>query len=98
MRNIKCLALLFILSGLLFPIHLFAQKKKGGGGRKSNEKVVYKYKEKEVIDFSELSIRGNVITPGDLSIKLKEEKSKKGEFRLRRSFDPEIKKTEYSKK
>ena len=35
----------------------------------ANEKVEYKYKDYEKIDLGDFSVQGDVVTPGDLSLK-----------------------------
>jgi|GEM_PF-569490 hypothetical protein len=51
--------------------------------------IEYTYKKKEVFDFGELSIRGSVITPGDLTVKGQKRKQFRTEFTVRKDFDIE---------
>lgn len=67
----------------------WAQGKEPNRSGKSN--VQYEYKKFERIDFEALSIQGNVITPGDLSVKYKQRRKFKTRFPVREDFDEEIK-------
>lgn len=57
--------------------------------RKKN--VIYKYKKVETLDFGALNIKGKIMRPGDLSVKFHKRKNFTGKFKLKKSFDDEIK-------
>jgi hypothetical protein len=55
------------------------------------EQIEYKYKSREVYDFNELSIHGNFVSPGDLSLKSKNERKRFiSGFKVRQSMDAEM--------
>jgi hypothetical protein len=58
--------------------------------KNATTEIDYTYKKREVFDFGELSIKGSVITPGDLSIKGQKRKQFRTEFHIRDNFDLEI--------
>lgn len=70
-----------ILVFLVFTCPLFAEE---------NVKIIYKYKKYEKIDLGDLSVKGKLMTPGDLSVK----KDKRNKFHEnlyhRKNFDKEI--------
>jgi hypothetical protein len=68
---------------LLFSISTFAEEKKN---------VVYKYKNYESFDLGNLEIKGNLIAPGDLSVKERERKSFRRNLYERYEFNRETKK------
>jgi hypothetical protein len=75
----------FILAGLLLSTtSLFAQEKKSG------DKVIYKYKEYESIDLGGLEVKGNIVAPGDISVKERERKEFSRDLLERPHFDPEV--------
>jgi len=78
--------LIIVLMGL-FSITAWAQT---GGKGKTKTSVQYQYKKKEVFDFGELSIQGNVLTPGDITVKKRKRKKFRTQFRTRNNFDREI--------
>ena len=82
MRNLFIILLL-----ALFSLTLFAQT---GGKGKAKSSVQYQYKQKEVFDFGELTIQGNVLTPGDITVKKRKRKKFRTQFRTRNNFDREI--------
>ncbi len=61
---------------LLFITSSFAQ-----------DKVIYKYKKRESIDLGELSLEGNVVSPGDLSTKQRDTRKIKFKIPVRKNFD-----------
>ena len=54
------------------------------------EKVVYRYKSEETIDFSDFSLNGQIIAPADLSLKLRDGEDISFEYPTRKSFDDRI--------
>lgn len=71
----KYLLLLSILSSST----LFAKKK-----------VVYKYKEYEKFDLGDMEVKGNVIAPGDLSVKERRRRVFERDLLKRKDFDQKI--------
>ena len=57
-------------------------------GKKSN--VIYKYKQYESFDLGNLEIKGNLIAPGDLSVKERQRKFFSRELFDRDDFHPEV--------
>lgn len=53
----------------------------------AQNKVIYKYKKRESIDLGELSLKGNVISPGDLSAKQRDTRKIKFNIPVRKDFD-----------
>lgn len=53
----------------------------------AQDKVIYKYKKRESIDLGELSIKGNVVSPGDLSAKNRDTRKVKFNIPVRKHFD-----------
>ena len=80
---LKKLCIFFII---LCSINSYSQEIEDEG----DSGVVYKYKQQEVFDFGELSIDGQIITPGDLSVKFKDRKNFSKEFQNRDNFDKEV--------
>ena len=78
MKNIFLITIFITL-----PFQLIARS-----GKKAE--IEYSYKKKEVFDFGEMTIRGQVITPGDLSIRGGKRKLFRSEFTVRKNFDPEV--------
>lgn len=64
MKNHKFLTR--ILVGLFF---VFSLNIKAFSQNKDEKNVVYKYKSYEKFDLGDMSIKGDVITPGDISVK-----------------------------
>ncbi|MBT3984252.1 MAG: hypothetical protein HOE90_23050 [Bacteriovoracaceae bacterium] len=58
--------LILVLLSLLFVNHLEAEEKKAG--------VIYQYKTYEEFDLGNLEIKGEIIAPGDLSVRERERK------------------------
>lgn len=54
-KNLVILSSFFLITALAYS--------------ESNEKVIYKYKKYEKFDLGDMSIKGDVITPGDISVK-----------------------------
>lgn len=52
-----------------------------------DEKVIIKYKEYEKIDLGDFSIQGDIITPGDLSVKERKNKFLNSDLYERVDFD-----------
>lgn len=57
---------------------------------KNGEKVIVKYKQYETFDLGDLEIKGEVIAPGDLSVKERERKIFGRTLFDRDDFNPEI--------
>ncbi len=53
----------------------------------AQNKVIYKYKKRESFDLGELSIKGNVVSPGDLSTKNRDTRKIKFNIPVRKNFD-----------
>ena len=70
--------IILILIFQIFPV--WAQKKK----------VVYKYKEYEKFDLGDLEIKGNIIAPGDISVKERRRKVFERDLLHRDDFDKKI--------
>lgn len=68
---------------LLFSKNIMAQEK--------GQKVIYKYKQYETIDLGGLEIKGNIVAPGDISVKERDRKEFQRELLDRPNFDQEIK-------
>ncbi len=66
---------------LIFSFNSLAQGKKN---------VVYKYKNYESFDLGNLEIKGNIIAPGDLSVKERERKTFKRNLYERYDFNKEV--------
>ena len=72
-----------ILLSLFFLVEVtFAQKK--------DENVIYKYKKHESFDLGSLEIKGNVIAPGDLTIKRRGGRRFSRKLLDRFDFDKEV--------
>ncbi len=56
----------------------------------SKEKIIYKYKEYEKFDLGDLQIKGNIIAPGDLSVKQRRRKVFERNIFQKRNFQKEI--------
>lgn len=55
-----------------------------------NKKVVIKYQKRQKIDLGELSVEGNVLTPGDISIDYEENEASM-ELHKRKTYKDKIK-------
>ena len=53
----------------------------------AEEKVIVKYKDYEKIDLGDFSIQGDIITPGDLSVKERKNKFMNSDLYERVDFD-----------
>ena len=53
----------------------------------AEEKVVYQYKEYERIDLGDFSIQGDIITPGDLSVKERKNQFLNSDLYERQNFN-----------
>lgn len=56
----------------------------------AKKKVVYKYKEYEKFDLGDMEIKGEVVAPGDLSIKERRRKKFERDLLQRGDFDQKI--------
>jgi hypothetical protein len=57
---------------------------------KTTKKVVYKYKEYEKFDLGDLEIKGNIIAPGDISVKERRRKVFERDLLHKKDFDYKI--------
>ncbi len=71
---------LIIVFILTFSSTALAQKKR----------VIYKYKEYEKFDLGDLEIKGDIITPGDISVKERSRKIFEKNLMKRKNFDQKI--------
>ena len=55
------------------------------------QKIIYKYKKYEKFDFDDLTVDGEVGSPGDLSIAPRYQRKFKNRLPYRKNFNPEIK-------
>lgn len=55
-----------------------------------NKKIVYKYKEYEKFDLGDLEIKGNIIAPGDLSVKERSRRVFERDLYRKNDFDKKI--------
>ncbi len=53
----------------------------------SQDRIRYQYKKRESIDLGELSLKGNVVSPGDLSSKKRDTRKLKFKIPVRKHFD-----------
>ncbi len=74
--------ILSLLLGLSFMTSTFAQ----------DEKVIYQYRKYERFDLGHLEVKGNLIAPGDISVRDRERKRFQVELYTRKEFDPFIRK------
>jgi hypothetical protein len=75
-------ALLLLLLGGLFSLHAFAEE----------SKVIYQYKKYEKFDLGNLEVKGQLIAPGDISVRERERKRFEMDLYNRKDFDGFIKK------
>ncbi len=73
---------------LTFSFVGFSKEKKEG--KKSKQKVIYKYKSYERFDLGNLEIKGNVMAPGDLSVKDRARRTFSRELFDREDFNKEV--------
>jgi len=72
--------LLVITFMIVFSSVCFAQK----------TKTVYKYKEYEKFDLGDMEIKGNIVAPGDISVKERRRKVFERDLLRRSNFDKQI--------
>ena len=82
----KLLILLFALSA---PFGSWAQEKIDKGAKK-DDRTIYKYKQYQKFDFAELSVEGDMGSPGDLSINPRLQKEFRNKLPYRKNFNPEL--------
>lgn len=75
-----------IVITLLLSFNSYSQEK--GKIRKGN--VIYEYKQYESFDLGNLEIKGNIIAPGDLSVKERRRKLFRRDLHHRENFNPEV--------
>lgn len=56
------------------------------------QKVIYQYKKYEKFDLGNLEVKGNLIAPGDISVRERERRRFEMDLYTRKDFDPFIKK------
>ena len=56
----------------------------------AKKKVVYKYKEYEKFDLGDMEVKGNIIAPGDLSVKERRRRVFERDLLKRKDFDKKI--------
>jgi hypothetical protein len=78
----KIIGIIFILFMFISPA--FAQKR--------GSKIIYKYKKFEKFDFEDISIEGEIGSPGDLSISPRYQRKFKNRLPYRKNFNSEIRK------
>jgi hypothetical protein len=61
-------------------------------GYAQDEKVIYQYRKYERFDLGNMEVKGNLIAPGDISVRERERKRFQVELYTRKEFDPFIKK------
>lgn len=71
-----------LLLQISLPAH--SQEKKEG------QKIIYKYKQYQKFDFAELSVEGDMGSPGDLSIDPRLQKEFRNKLPYRKNFNPEL--------
>lgn len=59
-------------------------------GQEPKENVIYKYKQYEKFDLGDMSIKGDIITPGDISVKQRKFKVFSVDLYERTNFDDVI--------
>lgn len=55
---------------------------------KSESKVIYQYKKYEKFDLGNLEVKGQLIAPGDISVRERERKRFELDLYTRKNFDP----------
>ena len=60
---------------------------------KKDLKTIYKYKKYEKFDFEEIQVEGEIVSPGDLSIRPMYQNLFKNRLPYRKNFNPEIRKS-----
>lgn len=56
----------------------------------AKKKVVYKYKEYEKFDLGDMEVKGNIIAPGDISVKERRRRVFERDLLKRKDFDQKI--------
>lgn len=79
-----------LIVALTFLI-IFTTQKTYAEESASEQKIIYKYKQYETIDLGGLEIKGNIIAPGDISVKERDRKEFERKLLNRHDFDLEIK-------
>ena len=79
--NLKFLIFFILISIFSISTDLLAQSKK---------KVIIEYQKRQKVDLGELSVEGNVLTPGDISIDYEENEASM-ELHKRRTYKDKIK-------
>jgi len=65
---------------ILFSFNVFGQK----------TKTIYKYKEYEKFDLGDMEIKGNIVAPGDISVKERRRKVFERDLLRKDNFDKQI--------
>jgi len=73
---------LFFVIGICLVISAYAEE----------EKVIYQYKKYEKFDLGNLEVKGQLIAPGDISVRERERRRFELDLYSRKDFDPFIKK------
>lgn len=71
-------------AGVLFFVSLAAN------GADENVKIIYKYKKYQKIDLGNLSVKGKILTPGDISVKKERRKKFHMGLYFKKDFDREM--------
>ncbi len=74
---------LLIISSLLIALEVLAQD-----APKTESKVIYQYKKYEKFDLGNLEVKGQLIAPGDISVRERERKRFELDLYSRKNFDP----------
>lgn len=73
---------IYITLGLLILTPAFAQE-----APKTEQKVIYQYKKYEKFDLGNLEVKGQLIAPGDISVRERERKRFELDLYTRKNFD-----------
>lgn len=63
-----------------------------GEARGEDQKIIYQYKKYEKFDLGNLEVKGQLIAPGDISVRERDRKRFELDLYTRKDFDPFIKK------
>lgn len=74
---------IILLVFILLPSRVNANKS-------ANEKVIYKYKQYEKFDLGDMQIKGNIVAPGDLSVKERRRRVFNRKLYQRQDFNKKI--------
>ena len=74
---------LLIISTLVMAFEVLAQD-----APKTESKVIYQYKKYEKFDLGNLEVKGQLIAPGDISVRERERKRFELDLYFRKNFDP----------